>query len=92
MKDSWALFHHSEELSFFQENVALTFGDCSKLEGQRSFPDPLIPFAELGFAKVAVSQVHRERYSERWNSIFKCSKRINGNRYVSCRFLGAGGV
>lgn len=54
--------------------------ECIKLKGLSSFPDALIPFTELGFAKLAIRQVRREALSERWNSTVKGSKRINGNR------------
>lgn len=48
--------------------------DCSKPKGLSSFPDPLIPFIELGFPKLAKSQVQRKAFSEIWNSTFKFSK------------------
>lgn len=58
------------------ENVPLMVENCSKLKGLSSFPDHLIPFTELGFAKLAISQVQREELSERQNSTVKCSKRM----------------
>lgn len=38
--------------------------ECSKLKGLNSFPDPLIPFTELGFAKLAVAKSKEKSYQK----------------------------